>query len=119
MRQLWVTCVVLVLLAGCAYHSSATQDAAYKIAFVHQLVGYCANVDRQLAGVSDKTNPGKYAQQLGNFASQARSHRAPSTQRQQLNVLLTAFDDASRQYRSAQVAQASGNTSATERSSTT
>jgi Kelch motif len=114
MRRLWVTCVVLVLLAGCSYHSSAAQDAAYKRAFVHQLVGYCANVDRQLAGVNPATHPGQYAQQFGKMVSQVRSHRLPSTQRQQLNVLLSAFNDASRQWRAAQAAQASRNTSASK-----
>jgi Kelch motif protein len=112
MRRLWIACVALVLLSGCVYHPPAAQDAAYKRAFVHQLVGYCANVDRQLAGVDKKSHPGQVAQQYGKFASKARSHRLPSAQRQQLDILLTAFDDAARQYRSAQAALSSGNTAA-------
>jgi len=98
MRWRWIFCVVaLVLLAGCTSYSSTTQDAAYKRAFVRQLVGYCAEVDRQLQTVDEKSDPGKYAQQFDRFASEARSHRPPSAQRQQFDVLVTAFDDAAQQ----------------------
>ena len=112
MRRRWVVCAALVLLSGCAGHLSAAQGAANKQAFVRQLVGYCAQVDRQLTTIDVKSQPGQVADQLGRFASQARSHPPPSAQRQQLDVLLTAFDDAARQYRSAQTALSSGNTDA-------
>ena len=98
------------LLAACSSnHSSAGQDAANKRAFVRELVGYCADVDSQLQTVSDKTQLGQYARQLDRFASQARSHAPPSAQRQQLDVLLTAIDDAVQQYQSAQTSLSSGN----------
>jgi hypothetical protein len=109
MRRLWIACAALILLSGCVSHSSPAQDAAYKRAFVHQLVGYCANVDRQLAAIGPSPPPGQVAQQLSKFAGEARSHRPPSTQRHQLDILLTAFDDAARQYRVAQAALSKGN----------
>jgi len=114
MRRLWIACVALVLVSGCVYHPPAAQDAAYKRAFVGQLIGWCANVDRHLAGVNAKSHPGQYAQQFDNLVSEARSHRLPSTQRPQLDILLTAFGDTARQFRSAQAAQDSGNTSASQ-----
>ena len=70
------------------------------------------DVDRQLQTVDEKSHPGKYAQQFDRFASEARSHQPPSAQRQQFDVLLTAFDDAAQQYRSAQTALSSGNSDA-------
>jgi len=112
MRRLWIACAALILLSGCAYHPPAAQDAAYKRTFVQQLVGYCANVDRQLKTINWKTHPAQKAQQLSKFAAEARSHHLPNTQRPQLDILLTAFDDAARQYRSAQTALSHGNTAA-------
>jgi hypothetical protein len=110
MRWRWVFCViVVVLLSGCVSHSSTGQDAAYKRTFVRQLVGYCAQVDRQLQTFDGESHPGRVAVQLESFASAARSHRPPSIQRQQFDVLVTAFDDAAKQYRSAQTALTSGN----------
>jgi N-acetylneuraminic acid mutarotase len=109
MRRLWIACLALLLLSGCSNHSSAAQDAANKQAFVQQLVGYCANVDRQLTTVNPNSQPGQVADQLDRFASQARSHKPPSAQRQQFDILLTAIDNAVRQYRSAQAALSSGN----------
>jgi N-acetylneuraminic acid mutarotase len=114
MRWRWIACAAVVLLAGCSYQPSAANDAAYQKAFVQQLIGYCAKVDDQLAGVDANSQPGKYAQQLGQFASEARSHRLPQTKRQQLDVLLAAFTDASRQFQSAQAALRSGNTRAAQ-----
>jgi Kelch motif len=110
MRQLWIACVALILLSGCVVHASSAQEAAYKRAFVKQLVGYCANVDRAI--IDPTSQPGQAAQELGKFASEARSHHPPSVQRHQLDTLLAAFDEAGRQYRSAQVALSSGKTSA-------
>jgi Kelch motif len=109
MRRLWIACVALVLLSGCVYHSSAAQDAAYKRLFVGKLVGWCATVDRQLATFDNKTHPGQVAQQLDKLVSEARSHHPPKAQRQQLDILLSAFEDAAQQYRSAQAALSSGN----------
>ena len=108
MRRLWIACVALVLLSGCTSHPSAAQDAAYKRAFVRNLVGYCADVDRNLNTVDPSSHPGQVADQLNRFTSQARSHTPPNAQRQQLDSLLTAIDDAVRQFRSAQAALSSG-----------
>jgi hypothetical protein len=108
MRRLWIACVALVLLSGCTGHPSGAQDAAYKQAFVRNLVGYCADVDRNLNTVDLSSHPGQAADQLTRFASQARSHTPPKAQRQQLDSLLTAIDDAVRQFRSAQAALSSG-----------
>ena len=101
----------LLLLSGCSSNnnSSGGQDAANQRAFVRQLVGYCADVDRQLTTVNPNSQPGQVADQLDRFASQARSHKPPSAQRQQLDILLTEIDNAVRQYRSAQAALSSGN----------
>ena len=104
MRRLWIACVALVLLSGCSNHSSAAQDASTKQAFVRELVGYCADVDRHLQTVDTNSQPGQVADQLDRFASQARSHKPPSAQREQFDILLTAIDDAARQYQSAQAA---------------
>jgi N-acetylneuraminic acid mutarotase len=108
MRRLWIAWVALVLLSGCTGHPSAAQDAAYKRAFVRNLVGYCADVDRNLNTVDLTSHPGQVADQLNRFASQARSHTPPKAQRQQLDSLLTAIDDAVGQFRSAQAALSSG-----------
>jgi N-acetylneuraminic acid mutarotase len=112
MRWRWIACAAVVLLAGCSYQPSAANDAAYQKAFVQQLVGNCAKVDDQLTGVDQNSQPGKWAQQFAQFVSEARSHRLPQTKRQQLDGLLAAFTDASRQFQSAQAALHSGNTRA-------
>ena len=118
MRRQWLLCAALAVLLGCtgllgcSGHSSAAQDAANKRAFVHQLVGYCAQADRRLATIDEKSRPGQYGDQLGSFASKARSHPPPHAQRQQFDILLTAIDDTVQQYRSAQAALSSGNTDA-------
>jgi N-acetylneuraminic acid mutarotase len=106
MRRLWIACVALVLLSGCTNHSSAAQGAAYKQAFVRELVGYCADVDRHL---NSNSPPGQVADQLDRFVRQARSHTPPNVQREQLDGLLTAIDDAVQQFRSAQAALSRGN----------
>jgi len=59
-----------------------------------------------------KSQPGQVAHQLGTFASQARSHRSPTAQRKQFDILLSAIDDTVRQYRFAQTALSSGNSDA-------
>jgi hypothetical protein len=114
MRWRWIACAAVVLLAGCSYQPSAANDAAYQKAFVNQLVGDCAKVDDQLAGVNANTQPGKFAQQFGNLVHEARSHRLPQTKRQQLDGLLAAFTDVSQQFQSAQAALHNGNTRAAQ-----
>jgi hypothetical protein len=111
MRWRWIMCGILVLLSGCIPPPSTAQNKA----FVHKLVGYCAEVDKQMAIIQKSpanTRPGKIADQLDNFASKARSQHPPKANRQQLDALLAAFDDAARQYRTAQTALANGNVNA-------
>ena len=108
MRRLWIAFVALVLLSGCTNHSSPAQNAASKQAFVRQLVGYCADVDRHLATVDQPAAPGQTAAQLAKFASQARSHPPPNAQRDQFDTLLTTIDQAVQQFRAAQAALSSG-----------
>jgi len=112
MRRRWIVCAALMLLLGCASNSSGAQDAANKRAFVRQLVGYCAQVDRNLSTVDEKSHPGQYADQLGRFATQARSHVPPPAQHDQFDILITAINDSAQQYRSAQTALSSGNADA-------
>ncbi len=108
MRRLWIAFVALVLLSGCTNHSSPAQNAASKQAFVRQLVGYCADVDRHLATVDVSAAPGQMAAQLAKFASQARSHPPPNAQRDQFDTLLTTIDQAVQQFQAAQAALSSG-----------
>jgi N-acetylneuraminic acid mutarotase len=112
MRRLWIAFVALVLLSGCTSHSSTAQNAASQQAFVRQLVGYCADVDRHLATVDQLAAPGQTAAQLAKFASQARSqarsHPPPNAQRDQFDTLLTTIDQAVQQFRAAQAALSSG-----------
>ena len=68
MRGIWVVCAALVLLAGfgagCG-HQPAPDQGEIKQAFIRQLIGFCADVDRQLANVSMERQPGIYADQFG------------------------------------------------------
>jgi non-specific serine/threonine protein kinase len=104
-------CVALVLLCGCSYQSSAAKYATYK-QYLHQLVGDCARVDIQLMKLGPNPQPGQVADQLAGFAKKARSHTPPTVKRQKLANLLTEFDHAVREFRSAQTALNSGNTGA-------
>jgi N-acetylneuraminic acid mutarotase len=108
MRWRWMICVGLALLVGCSYQASPAQYATY----LHQLVGNCAQVDIQLAKLGTKPPPGKVAAQLETFTRKARSHTPPVAKRQKLEKLLTEFDYAVREFRSAQTALNSGNTTA-------
>ena len=111
MRWRWIVCVALVLLAGCSYQSSAAQYAAYK-QYLHQLIGDCAQVDVALTKLGANPSPGKVADQLERFAREARSHNAPAVKQQNLENLLTEFDHAAREFRSAQTALNNGNAGA-------
>jgi hypothetical protein len=63
-----------------------------KQAFIRQLIGYCAQVDQQLASLDPKVQPGTFADQFERFASQARAQTPPAAERDQLNALLADFD---------------------------
>jgi hypothetical protein len=104
--------VALVLLAawgtGCSGQPAPGQGEI-KQAFIRQLIGFCAEVDRQLAKIDVKAQPGIAADQLAQFVNQARTQPAPDLDRAQFETLLTEMDGTVRHFRSAQVALSAGN----------
>jgi N-acetylneuraminic acid mutarotase len=109
MRRIWAVCAALVILAGCGAGCSgpsAPDQGEIKQAFIRQLIGFCAEVDRQLANIDMKRQPGIYADQLGRFVDQARSQPPPDADRAQFDILLTEMDGTVRQFRAAQTALA-------------
>lgn len=87
MRWRWIMCGVLVLVSGCIPHPSTAQNKA----FVHKLVGYCAQVDNNVEVIKKSpadTQPGKIANQLDNFARKARAQQVPKANRKQLDAML-------------------------------
>jgi N-acetylneuraminic acid mutarotase len=112
MRRIWAVCAAMVLLTGLSTgcsHSPSPDQGQIKQAFVRQLVGFCAEVDRQLAKIDPKSQPGMAADQLAKFVSQARSQPAPDADRAQFDVMLTEMDAVVGHFRSAQTAMAAGN----------
>jgi N-acetylneuraminic acid mutarotase len=109
MRRIWVVCAALVVLASwCVGCSSPSDQGEIKQAFIRQLVGFCAEVDRQLANVDPATHPGVYADQFARFIDQARSQPPPDADREQFKIMLTEFDSVVRDFRAAQTALAAG-----------
>jgi N-acetylneuraminic acid mutarotase len=107
MRRIWAVCAALVLLAGWGAGCSgppASDQGEIKQAFIRQLVGFCAEVDRQLAKIDMKGQPGIVADQFARFVGQARSQPAPDADRAQFEILLTEIDGVVRDFRSAQTA---------------
>ena len=107
MRRGWAVCLALALLAACSGQASV-EPGPQKQAFVQQLVGYCAEVNRQLNNVPQAVQPGTWADQFARFASQARAQTPPAADREKLNALLADIDAAVGQFRSAQTALAAG-----------
>jgi hypothetical protein len=111
MRRISAVCAALILVAaggtGCSRHPAPDQGEI-KQAFIRQLVGFCAEVDRQLAKIDVKGQPGMAADQLARFVSQARSQPAPDADRGQFEILLTEMDGTLGHFRSAQAALAAG-----------
>jgi WD40 repeat protein len=81
------------------------QQIAIKDLFIHQLVRSCAEVNRYLAKVDVKTQPGVYADQIALYADQARHYQPrPKIDREQLEIMLTEIDNTVSKYRAAQAA---------------
>jgi hypothetical protein len=117
MRRIRPICTTLVLLALCATACGGPptrEQLEIKQAFIRQLVAICAEVDRQLAVIDKKAEPGKAADQFTQFVSQARSQPAPETDDDQFETLLTAMDATARDFRSAQEAVSAGDSHAAE-----
>jgi N-acetylneuraminic acid mutarotase len=101
-----VLVVLSVWIAGC---NSGSTQIEVKQAFIRQLVRFCAEVDRQLATISPKAQPGIYADQFALFAKQARDFQPrPDIDQEQFEIMLTEFDNTAAQYRSAQTALTAG-----------
>jgi len=116
MRRIWLFCAALVLLAGfgagCGSDEPTPDQGEVKQAFVRQLVGFCADVDRSLAGVDRNTRPGFFARSFERFVVQARSQPAPDVDRAEFDLLLTEMHGSVEQFRAAQTALRSGDPSA-------
>jgi non-specific serine/threonine protein kinase len=99
---------VLVLLAsfgaGCGSDQPAAAPGVVKQAFIRQLIGYCADVDRRLDHVDPKKRPGYYAKWFARFVSQARSQPPPQEDRGQFEMLLTEMKGSAQHFRAAQAA---------------
>ena len=100
--------VLSVWIAGC--NSGPTQKEI-KDAFVRQLVGFCAEVNRQLAKIPGgaKAEPEIAADQFALLAKQARDYQPkPDIDRDKFEIMLTEIDKTAGQYRSAQAALTAG-----------
>jgi len=111
MRRGWAVFVALILLAGCGGQATPDQTGV-KEAYIRQLVGFCAEVDRQLAAVDPNVQPGRMADQFDRFAKQARAQVAPAAERQELDTLLTDIDRVVQHFRAAETARSAGNDAA-------
>jgi N-acetylneuraminic acid mutarotase len=101
--------VISVWIAGCSSTPTRTpEQLAIKDAFIRQLIGFCAEVNRQLTGVEAKAEPGIWADQFALFSAQARRQAAPEVDREQFEIMLTEIDNTVRHYRAAQAAQIAG-----------
>ena len=112
MRRIWVVCAAIMLITGLGSGCSdrpPPDQGEIKQAFLRQLVGFCAEVDRQMAKIDPKGQPGMAADQFTKFVGQARSQPAPDVDRAQFDVLLTEMDAVAGHFRSAQSALAAGN----------
>jgi Kelch motif len=121
MRRIRLVCASLILLAGfcagCSDHQAAEPapgQSEIKQAFIRQLIGFCAEVDRRLANVDEKTSPGIYAKWFERFVSQARSQPAPELDHAQFEILLTEMDGSAQHFRAAQTALRAGDLSASQ-----
>ena len=103
-RALLAALVVLfVWIAGCS-SGHPPNEKEIKAAFINQLIGFCAEVDRKLEGIDPKVQPGIWADQLKLFVNQARRQPPPALDREQFEMMLTKIDNTVGQYRSAQAA---------------
>jgi N-acetylneuraminic acid mutarotase len=101
--------VISVWIAGCGSAPTRTpEQIAIKDAFIRQLVGFCAEVNRQLDGIDRTVQPGIWADQFALFAGQARRQPPPDLDREQFKIMLTNIDITVGQFRWAQAAQTAG-----------
>jgi hypothetical protein len=99
--------VISVWFAGCS-SAPTPEQLAIKQAFIRQLIGFCAEVNRQLENVDVKVEPGIWAYQFAQFSAQARRQAAPDVDREQFEILLTEIDNTVDHWSSAQVALSAG-----------
>jgi len=112
-RGLLAALVVLsVWIAGCS-SGPTLEQIAIKDAFIRQLIGFCADVNRQIAKIEGgvTAQPGIAADQFALFAEQARRQPAPDLDREQFKIMLTKIDITVGQYRWAQAALTTGDRS--------
>jgi N-acetylneuraminic acid mutarotase len=102
--------ILSVWIGGCS--SAPTPDQiAIKQAFIRQLIGSCAEVNRQLANIDAKAQPGIHADEYAQFADEARRQPAPDLDREQFEIMLTKIDTTVGQYRRAEAALTTGDQS--------
>ena len=115
MRRIWVVCAALVLLAGfgagCG-HQPAPDQGEIKQAFIRQLIGFCADVDRQLDNIDAEDASRHIRRPVRAICQPGPSQPAPDVDRAQFETLLTEMDGSARHFRAAQTALAAGDQSA-------
>jgi N-acetylneuraminic acid mutarotase len=103
---------ISVWIAGCSSAPTRTpEQIAIKEAFIRQLVGFCAEVNRQLANIRPNAEPGIWADQFALFAAQARRQPPPALDQEQFKIMLTKIDITVGQFRWAQAAVTAGDVS--------
>lgn len=99
--------VISVWIAGCSSVPTPEQIAE-KQAFIRQLIGFCGEVNRQLANIEATAQPGIWADQFALFAAQARRQPPPILDQEQFKIMLTKIDITVGQFRWAQATKARG-----------
>ena len=100
--------VLSVWIAGC---NSGPPQKEIKDAFIHQLIRFCAEVNRQVAEIpgGKEAEPGMAADQFALFAKQARDYQPkPDIDRDKFEIMVTEFDNTAGHFRAAQDALTAG-----------
>ena len=97
--------VLTVWIAGCS-RGPTPEQLQIKDAFIDQLIGFCAEVNRQLKKIEGgpTAQPGKVADQFELLAEQARRQHEPDLHRDQFKIMMTEIDATVVQFRLAQAA---------------